>query len=87
MSHESELQLLIERRRYRELQARFAATSEAVTESLDVLMRENVQLREALRGLVSAVSARLTRGEDEEPGQFDAAWKTACAALAGEVTT
>lgn len=35
----------------------------------------------ALRDLRDAVSARLTRGEDEEPGQFDRAWAAACAVL------
>lgn len=35
----------------------------------------------ALRGLVSAVSAQLTRGEDTTPGDFDRAWREACETL------
>jgi len=40
------------------------------------------RLREALRDLKSAVSAHLTRGEDETPGQWTRAWAQALAALA-----
>ena len=39
-------------------------------------------LREALTGLVEAVSAQLARGEDTTPGDFERAWQAACAALA-----
>lgn len=40
------------------------------------------RLREALRNLTGAVSAHLTRGEDETPGQWNQAWAQALAALA-----
>lgn len=36
----------------------------------------------ALRALVSAESSHLARGEDTTPGDFERAWKTACAVLA-----
>lgn len=39
-------------------------------------------LREALKGLISAISAHLARGEDTTPGDFERAWKCAHAALA-----
>ena len=39
-------------------------------------------MREALTGLVEAVSAQLARGEDTTPGDFERAWQAACAALA-----
>lgn len=35
----------------------------------------------ALRGLVSAVSAQLARGEDTTPGDFERAWREACDVL------
>jgi len=45
------------------------------------------RLREALRDLKSAVSAHLTRGEDETPGQWTRAWAQALAVLASAPST
>jgi len=81
---------------YRALEAQVAALTRERDELLALqgqsrvaLMRELAHARsqvEALRGLVSAASARLTRGEDDEPGDFDRAWVAACAALAAKET-
>lgn len=35
----------------------------------------------ALKNLVRVVSNRLTRGEEEEPGEFERAWEAACALI------
>lgn len=44
-------------------------------------LKQRDEARDALRALVSAVSARLARGEDTSPGDFDRAWQQACALL------
>jgi hypothetical protein len=41
----------------------------------------NEELEKALRGLVRVVSSQLARGEETTPGEFEAAWAAACAAL------
>lgn len=41
------------------------------------------EMKKALRALVAVVSSQLTRGEETTPGEFEAAWKQACA-LAGD---
>jgi hypothetical protein len=51
-------------------------TAELVTERAEV-----ARLHGVLDDLVSAVSAHLARGEDTTPGDFDRAWKAACAVL------
>lgn len=45
------------------------------------LRRERDEALRALRALVTEVSWKLTRGENE-PGAFERAWQTACAVLA-----
>lgn len=61
---------------------RAEAEGEYLRAEWKVAMAEVAKLRAALRDLVSAVSARLTRGEDTVPGQFESAWRAACALLA-----
>ena len=48
----------------------------------DALKAQLDEAVSALRALVSAESSHLARGEDTTPGDFERAWKTACAVLA-----
>lgn len=80
-------------KRCRDGQARITAQRDEARAKLDTacmnyvaaIAREQARgdgFHSALRGLVSAVSAQLARGEDTEPGDFERAWKVACALLA-----
>lgn len=61
---ETEMQVLVTNRRFRELQARFASAAEAMVECIEMLMRDDIDLRARLSAAEAQV-ATLTAERDE----------------------